>query len=320
MTDKLTYVALVSALLGAGCSESFDPYNEVAGLRVLGVTAEPPSLSEGERARVDALVSAPAGEVELSWTWCPLPTGPLGNFECAVTEDQLRTALADAGLDDDVLPPFELGSGATVEFEYAGGRDLLRGLCELLREQPIPEATELVSCDRRFPVQLRLDARADGEAVIAVKDIDLELIEIDDGDRNRNPDVGALTLSNAEGETVGGSAQRPVRRGQTYTASIELAAAAAQEYRDVRADSGGELVDQRENLAVTWFFEAGEFDDERTSFVPEQNDIADARSNEWTAPSAADWPAATVELTVVVRDNRGGIAWTQSTVFLEGPQ
>ena len=82
-----------------------------------------------------------------------------------------------------------------------------------------------------------------------------------------------------------------------------------------------------EQLTFRWFAEAGDFGDRgeggrTTAFVGTLLDgsipgFADAISNWWALPKKEDYAGDTSRLIVVVRDNRGGVAWTMAAVTLE---
>jgi hypothetical protein len=61
---------------------------------------------------------------------------------------------------------------------------------------------------------------------------------------------------------------------------------------------------RREAITVSWFATAGSFDSDRTGRA--EDDMTTTSDNGWTAPSA---PASGVLMWVVLRDDRGGVAW-----------
>lgn len=81
-----------------------------------------------------------------------------------------------------------------------------------------------------------------------------------------------------------------------------------------------------EKLDLAWFAEAGDFGSNgngghRTGFLGFPDDIdspfAGATDNTWTLPKFESYGGSTAKLIVVVRDNRGGIAWTTGSATLE---
>jgi len=104
-------------------------------------------------------------------------------------------------------------------------------------------------------------------------------------------------------------------------------------------DSNGNLLGTRhfERLDFAWFAEAGDFGNEdqggrNTGYLPNIPDSpatpsvragADqvafdaATSNVWTLPFSVDYPPSTSHIIVVVRDSRGGVAWTSGVATLQ---
>lgn len=65
------------------------------------------------------------------------------------------------------------------------------------------------------------------------------------------------------------------------------------------------LVDAREAMSVAWFVTAGNFDNDTTGRA--STDTTNSSDNGWQAPGTA--PAQPIHLWVVLRDDRGGVAW-----------
>ncbi len=81
-----------------------------------------------------------------------------------------------------------------------------------------------------------------------------------------------------------------------------------------------------ERLDVAWFAEAGDFGDDgegghRTGFMGFPADVdspfSGATDNKWTLPKSEDYKGDTTRLKVIVRDNRGGVNWTEATARIE---
>jgi hypothetical protein len=72
------------------------------------------------------------------------------------------------------------------------------------------------------------------------------------------------------------------------------------------------FVERREGMRVAWFATAGSFRDARTG--REESDAGSSFSdNEWTAPSQS----GEVRLWIVLRDDRGGVAWQSYRLVVE---
>ncbi len=107
---------------------------------------------------------------------------------------------------------------------------------------------------------------------------------------------------------------------------------------DVTDSSGTVLGTRRfERLNFAWFAEAGDFGSDgqggrRTGYLPNLPDSPSAPSvpaaadkagfnsaisNTWTLPTSTDYPPGTARIIVVVRDSRGGVAWTSGLATLQ---
>lgn len=73
------------------------------------------------------------------------------------------------------------------------------------------------------------------------------------------------------------------------------------------------LAEQREAISLAWYATAGTFLAARTG--REGDDLATSTDNPWTAP---DEPGP-VTLWVVIRDDRGGVAWRTVNITVEAP-
>jgi hypothetical protein len=91
---------------------------------------------------------------------------------------------------------------------------------------------------------------------------------------------------------------------------------AAAEFYSATSVATGELQEKREILTLTWFVEAGEMDAERTRFVDGAVDFEVLEDNVWNMPLAAEYDGEQSLVTLVLRDDRGGVAWTSRVVSL----
>ena len=67
---------------------------------------------------------------------------------------------------------------------------------------------------------------------------------------------------------------------------------------------------------LTWFIESGDTKSEHTSFISGEVPLKDAVSNEWTPARTKKYARDRARLIVVLRDNRGGVSWTEGAVIL----
>jgi hypothetical protein len=80
-----------------------------------------------------------------------------------------------------------------------------------------------------------------------------------------------------------------------------------------------------ERLDISWYAECGDFGGSglggrRTGYLGNPTDpnatFAAALHNTWNIPKPEDYPGTLARITVVVRDNRGGVGWLSGTVQL----
>jgi hypothetical protein len=172
-------------------------------------------------------------------------------------------------------------------------------------------------------------------------------IAVDFGHRyhlNTNPAVGALATVAADGtagaplvtaDATSGATTNPVKAGTHVTlraswatcpttdvcgdgfcgpdesmtdcaadCTTPVGCAGAERY--VAFDIGSQsLVDQRESIAVAWYATAGTFDQDRTG--RDSSDTTTTSDNGWQPPATP----GPVHLWVVLRDDRGGVGWTE---------
>jgi hypothetical protein len=307
---------LLTAILCGACAEEFAPYNRLQDLRVLAIRSEPVAPAPGETTRLDALVFAPAGQtVEYAWSWCPLAGPANDGYPCLVSEEQLRAlAMGVPGIED--LPPRDLGTGPTAELPHRVPEALLTLACEGMgRERP-----PLADCDAGgLPVTVFLRVRTATDEVQAVRT--LRLRRAIDTQPNTNPTVGALTWLDAAGAAVGrlDDPQAPVSlvRRERAKLGVTVPAEAAERFEE-RVGMAMTMAAQ-ERLFLTWFAESGSFKNERTALLPDVDRalVEDPFRNEWRPARTEDYPRTESRVIVVIRDNRGGVGWTEGAATLK---
>ena len=135
----------------------------------------------------------------------------------------------------------------------------------------------------------------------------------------------------------------PILRNQHVSIQLDVPSASSERMSqpwmlDDVYDSNGNLLGtlQFERLNFAWFVEAGDLGNDgqggrRTGYLPDINDLSgagpdggvdttlfqQALSNTWTLPLSSDYPPSTARIIVVVRDSRGGVAWTSGVATLE---
>lgn len=304
-------LSLSLGLLAQACAPEFDPYNELEGLRVLAVRAEPAQVQVGESTTLDALYYNDTDEdITRTWSLCPWPTDPNIGFECPVDQKLLDAAWRTAKLDGDALS-LARGTAETASFVFPGTQEDAQALCRALAERIGSAATVLPDCDERWDWMVRLDARAGRARVDTVKSVTLLLT--DDQIANRNPRLTGLSVEQ-KGRREALSAQKPLELAVDgdHVLRVSVADDAAEMYRPVLVEGEPDRGEEREALTFTWFVDAGSTDRTRSTYKDGVESLAKATKNEWYAPERA----RDARIFVVVRDQRGGVDWREGLVRL----
>lgn len=322
---KLAPFLLLAAF---GCTDELPSYNEIDGFRLLAVGADQPWLVPENTTRLETLLASNTSTAgtTFAWSWCPFTSGSAGGYECAVTREELQAQIdATNPPAPIVVPPFELGTTATVGFTYPFDEIVVQGFCLALSMfEDIPEFVQIPSCDNRFPVTIRVEVANGDDRVVAVKE--LQLVFGFGAQVNTNPTAMTVTASldsNGDGEgdgpeiVLGTDALASLERDKEYAIRVDLEEAQSETY--TRKDPETDMdVEVREPLTVTWFVRGGSVERGRTGFIADQVPIDNARSNVWTTPKAVDYEEAVAEIILVIRDGRGGTSWLRRTVRLDG--
>ncbi len=125
---------------------------------------------------------------------------------------------------------------------------------------------------------------------------------------NQNPAITGISLGGTDLAPVGG-APTPVAAGKAQPALPHLSLDAAPPPHETyqRYDTDAKLVDTRqEEWAYSWFTTSGDLKHSRTQAWDEENEFTPRRNGDGSPRDAMLW--------VVVRDLRGGEAWTAAQV------
>jgi hypothetical protein len=314
----LAVVAIALVAGTAGCSEDFAPFTRLESLRILGVQSDPPTPATDETATLKALVYAPPGAAVRSyaWSWCPFPGPASDGYRCLVDEEMLAQLPGGTG-----VPSFDLGTDATASFTNSIDPALLTAVCGGM----LPGQPERLNCTNGFPIQIALTIDNGVEEVKAVSTVRLRFTPTATLDPpiygleagNQIPTIDALTalLPGSSGDiTDAAETTLPRNVGTTILATVDRAAVESYD----SADDDGNPATLTERLFLTWYVETGELDNNRTSFVSdEQAPFADLQHNIWTPDLREDYRPSTSHLYVVIHDNRGGVSWRSGIVNLE---
>jgi hypothetical protein len=302
--DKQALCALGLATVLAACGDDFTPYSKLDRLRVLAVAAEPPTPLPGQTTTVSALVFAPAGgSPSYHWTWCPAEAPASRQYQCAL-DPALAAQLFTPFLDPTVatLPPLDLGQQATATLTNPFSPGALAVLCATGLAGP--GYAQSFDCDDGFPITVALEVATATESLRAGFVVRLPVGTAPELNLNPVPlglALAGVPLDPPPPRMVAAPGQELELRVDIPTSALELRSIPAYE---------GPPGQRLERLTASWFADAGSLDADRTSFIEGKTSLADASTNRWTAPEAADWPAdGRVEFGVVLRDDRGGVGW-----------
>ena len=292
----------------------------------------------------------PGAGVTYSWSWCPLPMSSTNPSQCPI--DPTNQTYADqlfAGIPG--VPPLYLGSGETATFTNPFPAPILASLCER-KLDAIPALAAAARSNgvltqnggltfactvAGFPITIILvvhtspgDPAGDLPAVFNV------YLPVNDAvPANLNPVVNSISV------TVNGSdyqLDQAGSQGILYNASVPVVLGMDQTSSQPMPDPNVVLPspdtnnpylppndNPSERLDISWYAECGDFGGKglggrRTGYLGNPTDpnatFAAALRNTWNIPKPEDYPGTLARITVVVRDNRGGVAWLSGTVHL----
>ncbi|MEO1267712.1 MAG: hypothetical protein AAFX99_06415 [Myxococcota bacterium] len=296
--------ALVLYLMA--CADELEPYNELAGFRVLAIQADRPWSDVQTPTQFQVLVHTPSSEpVEYRWSWCPWPQEGGRTVDCGLDRDRFQGLVVEATGRAWQVPDYDLGSKDSAQLEPPIPADAVTEVCEALLATELPTLLQEPDCDAGMEIAILLTAVHQGESITTFKRLWLQA-QTEDEVQQRNPTVVTLVATPAEGgqEAVVLEPEGAVTlaAATAYTLQVEIA--------DEVAETDGD--GQREQLTLTWFV-VGETEFTRTGFLEGETTLAEAGSNTWTTPTEA----GAVPLYVVIRDDRYGVGWLTRTVLIE---
>jgi hypothetical protein len=280
--------AFLMPLLGCTTTELSESW-QIDRLRVLGVAAEPAEPRPGDRVTFTSLVVSPVVPVA-STVWFACLSGG-DDFGCAI----------DPALLDGLEAGGEI-SGDDLEALYAAGFIGAEPYLPPVWDVPVDALDSLSAEDRveGLTAIVNVTAIPEGED-LDESDLELAYKRVPVSESlapNHNPSIAAISVDGVE---IPEGTVASVDRGQPYTLVVSLPEAAVETYTFVNQDGVEET--RTEEPYLTWYAEAGEFD--------QTNDL-------WPYFDAVYYPpddgAADATLWVVVRDRRGGMAWSSLAV------
>jgi hypothetical protein len=312
--------------LATGCgdfADDTDRYAELDKLRILGLRSEPADLVLGETATLSALVYEPkARDVRYEWSWCPSRSAEDGNFECNISERELSAAWTELGLEGEP-PSYDLGTEPEARFTHVLSPELIAAMCQTFIGGGVEAQSAALACLTGLEVSVSLKVRAATSEVTAIKTLSLLFDAVPEAERNANP-PSSFELSLQEVDN-GRTQQDTLTAGREYAVSAELEREVAELFTPAPSSGDEEPERRRETLNMSWFVTDGKLVEldgeagfgaggERTSFV-DGHDFDALLDNGWSLPLTADSQASVY---MVLRDERGGVGWTERHFDVKG--
>lgn len=328
----LALFLLTFVLYGCKAKDDKERYNRLERLRVMAIRSEPADLVFGESATLSALVYQPENaSITYEWSWCPARSGSNDGYECAISEDELRAIWA--GLNTPVeFPGFSLGRDATAEFTHILSFEIKQALCSAWASSEGADESAALMCLMGLQPSVQLIVRSDGEGIVSIKD----LVLLDGGkggsanQRNANPEVstairlGRQVADNSSNESGSGPGRgsgddnakdyEEIEAGSTlegnkrYKVIVGVDEDQAETFLPEKKEGLEPPTERKESLFLTWFVTMGSAE-KRTSFIDGHTDFKDLLDNYWELPHTPLVNQA--KLFLVLRDERGGVGWTE---------
>ena len=306
MISRLSAIAL---LFVASCSEGLDPPSLVNKLRVLAVRAQvpqpptpdnpnPPPLSDaypGDTVRLDALVAGIDGDVDggvdpsqLDYLWlaCTPPPGSVSVKDCAGSAAQMAGFLPTCA-DEPAAPVCLLGASANVSYPTAptplqAPQSIYVAM--VVATQPSGGAAGCLA-------RLSRDEAPGDSCVVSLKTLTVQPFG---AVRNASPSVQTFRITGADGsfqDIHSTPGKLPLGK------SLKVNPQSAQP--ETKPDGTGEV------LTFSWFATQKDFDHFHSGINPQPPH--EDPTNSYTNTSNT---AGRVHFWLVLRDDRGGVDWT----------
>jgi hypothetical protein len=283
----------------SACGGDFDPASRIDDLRVVAVRADAPYAAPGQRVRLEALAIDPA-ERSINWAWglCFNPASPSAPGCLAALDDATvvfgaAMSTFEFTLPDDVITsqPAEGRAHASVGAVVAACPGALSRVPGALGFRCVDETTGGA-----------LDAH---EYVVGVKRVFARAI-----DQNRNPVIAGITWDGAPwlAEEVkeivacdtGGNDYGACSANDRHVVAVALPAQSSES----GVDSFGEFF--AEQVVVQFYATEGIF----------EHDVRLASDAVTGFVARRQSAAQTIRMWIVVRDDRGGVAWEERRVHV----
>ncbi len=302
---RTTFAAFALTFVAAsapGCEPSFaDRPSLVSGPKVLAVKAEPAEAAPGTAVTLSALVVDTQGTVAAppsAWGFCRAPklvaenaaVSPDCTSEAAITPIANTLGSATGAVPADACSLFgpETAAGSNLRPRDPDPTGGFYTPVRLRTNEQMAFGLLRTTCDL---------ANAPGDIVTAFTQTYRA---------NRNPRIASVTRV----DDVKEAAFAAATRGESVRIRIRWADDDAEHY-PYYDPTAVALVDRRESLRVSFYTTAGSFDLDRSG--RDEADPVTFTDDLWHAPNEA----STVHLWFVLRDSRGGVAFTATTVSVD---
>jgi len=345
-----------AALAILSCSRSgFNTPTLLNKVRVLAIQADPPQPALGAATTLSKLVYLPPASVDggipevavtgYDWSWCPLPMSSTDPSQCPIGQDVADQLFA--GISDVPVPPLYLGAGETATFTNPFPAPILASLCER-KLDAIPALAAAGASNGAlvanggltfactvagFPITIKLVVHTSAGDLPAVFNVYLPVN--DSVPANLNPVVNSISVTvNGSDYQLDQADSQGILRNASVPVVIDMDPSSSEPLPDPNdvlpsPDPNNPYLPPNDNpserLDISWYAECGDFGGNglggrRTGYLGNPTDpnatFAAALHNTWNIPKPEDYPGTSARITVVVRDNGGGVAWLSGTVHL----
>ena len=272
---------IITMFLHIGCvQEELSQNWQLDRTRILAAKAEPAEAQPGELVRFQSFVYTPENIESVVWFAC-LPESA-SDFGCSIDPTLLESMQSDEEPDfNALLEAGFAGAEPTFPASWTAPEDALEGLSEAQSNDGLSAFVTLSAIPE--------GADENTEIEVAYKRFPIS----SSSTPNQNPIVESLSI---DGVVYSQEEVFLATTGQTYTISPNFSEDHIETYRFLNREGIHE--DRTEEPYFSWFTDCGIFD-QPLSLYP-YNDV------EWTAPSV---PLEGKVITIM-RDRRGGIAWS----------
>lgn len=309
-TKQLVFTVVIAGATALGCKpEVGQAPSLITDYALLAVKGDPAEAKPGEDVVFSFLLASPAGTVTdatAGWDVCETPKPPAENNSVASACN----------------PP---QPGATTGQTFSA--PVLSKACMLFGPIAPPVATGQPAIRPRdpdstggyyLPVRVKFPDLATGSLTgFAFERISCNLANaatdiVDQYTKryvpNKHPGIAATDVSRADGSSFNLDASpQSIAPGESVVFQATFADGSTETF-PVLNSSGDALVDQTEDLYMSWFATSGSFEHDRTGVAG--TEAATSTSNSWKAPDAA----MPVTLWLVLRDSRGGTAFKSYSI------